>query len=406
MRTAICAAALIAVASILVIAGCGGDDGSSPTPVTGVSISPDAMDIEVSHSRQLTATVSGSNKNLTWYVNGIENGNEIVGEITENSPVTYTAPNWLPDPSTVLIKAVSEEDTTLYDSCTVHITFDKLFVDPVSGNDSNNGCMNFPFATLTHACDEVDSGGTILAQPGVYSEASGEDFPIICHEDAVTMVGMDWEQCIIRGSSTGGYGLIVSIGRTGQALRKFTLEEGPPRDSSDVMILVWGLDVHVDSIKVNERADYAVCRGENAGGTNLLIENCEFVVDDGLTMDRGINLFDDSEGAIVRNCKITGFNVGLRITNNCDALVEYCTIEGNYIGVETGYEDSPNSVNPDFGGGARGSAGQNIIRNNTECGLWLELDHPIYAKYNTWTNDPPVAGDDYCVVGDGGVIFE
>jgi hypothetical protein len=398
---------LLSIAGAVAFTGCGNDGSStSPQPVTGVSLDVDQIAVEVGHSKRITPTVNGDNKGLTWYVNGIENGNEIVGEITQNSPVTYTAPNWLPDPATVVIKAVSVEDTTLFDTCMVDITFDKRFVDAVNGNDANNGCVNLPLKTLTHAFTLIDSGETVIAQPGVYSEASGETFPIICHEPGVTIVGTDWEQCIIRGSSTGGYGLIVSLGRTQTTFKKFTLEQGPPGGSSDVMILVWGTDIHVDSIRVHERAGYAVCRGENAGGTNLLIENCYFVVNDGLTLDRGINLFNDSDGAIVRNCTLTGFDIGLRITNNCDALVEGCTIEGNEEGIEVRLEDESGSVNPDFGGGARGSLGGNIIRNNSECGLSIELDHPIFAKFNIWANDPPVAGTDYCVVGTGGVIVE
>jgi len=406
MRIAALMTLLLALASAMIFPGCGGDS-SSPKPVTGVSLSPDEMDIELSHSRVITPTVNGDNKNLTWYVNDIENGNELVGEITENSPVTYTAPNWLPNPSTVLIKAVSDEDTTLYDSCAVNITFDKRFVDPENGNDANNGCMDLPFKTLTHAITDVDSGGSVVAQPGVYSQASGEEFPIYCREDAVTIVGMDWEQCIIRGNAAiGSYGAVVSIGYPGSTLRKFTLEEGAPGDSSDVIIYIWTADAHLDSIQVHGRGRYSVCRGENAGGTNLLIENCEFVVDDGGTWHRGINLFAGSNGAIVRNCRIKGFDIGLRISNTCDALVEGCTIEGNEEGIEVQGEDAPGSLNPDFGGGARGSTGGNIIRDNTECGLSIELDHAIYAKFNTWSNGDPVAGTDYCVVGAGGVIWQ
>ncbi len=406
MRYLIRAAALLCLAGAVILAGCGGDS-TGPGPGTSVSLDPDQIDIEVGHSMQINPTVTGGNKNLTWYVNGIENGNALVGEITENSPATYTAPNWLPSPATVVVKAVAVADTTKYDSCLVTVTFDKLFVDAVNGDDANNGSINLPFNSLTHAFTVIDSGGTVVAQPGVYSEDNGEAFPIICHEYDVTIVGMDREQCIIRGAAaTGAYGVIVSLGRTGQSLRKFTLEQGPPGNESDVMLLVWGTDIHVDSILVHERAGYAVCRGENAGGTNLLIENCEFVVDDGLALERGIDLLDNSSGATVRNCKLTGFDIGLRITNTCDALVEGCTIEGNEEGIEVRAEDSAGSLTPDFGGGARGSAGGNTIRNNTECGLSIELDHPVFARFNTWGNDPPVAGTDYCVVGDGGVIYE
>jgi hypothetical protein len=407
MRRIFIAIVLLCIGGVIIIAGCGSDDMSTgPQPVTGVSLDLDQINIEVGHSERITATVNGDNKNLTWYVNGIENGNEVVGEITHNSPATYTAPNWLPDPVTVVVKAVSVEDSTKYDSCMVTVTFDKRFVDPVSGNDANNGCINLPFKTLTYAFTDIDSGGTVVAQPGVYSETSGETFPLLCREPAVTIVGTDWEQCIIRGSSSGTYRAIVWLGSTHLAFRKFTLEQGPPGGTSNVMIVITGSNIHVDSIRVHERAGYAVCRGENTGGTNCLIENCYFVVDDGLTMDRGINLFNDSDGAIVRNCTLTGFDIGLRITNNCDVLVEGCIIEGNEEGIEVRLEDEPGSLNPDFGGGPRGSTGGNIIRDNTECGLSIELDNAIFAKFNIWTNDPPVVGTDYCVVGAGGVIVE
>jgi hypothetical protein len=321
--------------------------------------------------------------------------------------VTYTAPDWLPDPPTVEITAVCDADTTAYDSCLVTLTFDKLFVDPVNGDDTNHGVIGQPFKTLTHAYSVVSSGGTIVAKPGTYSEASGESFPLICHRDSVTTVGMDWEECIIRGSATSGaYGGAVSLGRMGSALRKFTVEEGAPGDSSRIIIYIWGLNAHLDSIRVDGRGEYAVCRCENAGGTDVLIENCRFVVDDGQTLDRGINLIDDSEGAIIRNCTITGFHTGLRITGTCDAMVEDCTLEGNGTGIMVRAEEQSGSLDPDFGGGSRGSVGGNVIRNNDGCGLHTELDHAIYAKFNTWSNDPPVAGTDYCVDGSGGVVVD
>ncbi len=297
------------------------------------------------------------------------------------------------------------EDTTIYDSCMVIVTFDKLFVDAVNGTDANNGCINLPFKSLTHAISVVDSGETIIAQPGVYDEANGEDFPIECRIQDVTITGMDWEQCIIRGHA-GGYQSVMNPAGPGTAFRKFTLEQGPPADESQIIVYVWGSNVRLDSLRVTERARYEIVRGEHAGGQDLVIENCYFVIDDAQTLDNGITLLDNSDGAIIRNCTITGFNTGIQIIEDCDALVENCLIEGNGAGVQVRHEAAPGSLSPDFGGGARGSVGGNIIRNNTTCGLSIELDHTVFALYNTWTNDPPVAGVDYCVDGTGGVIVD
>jgi hypothetical protein len=408
MRAIVLVAALGALSAAMILTGCGGDGnggGTEPRPVTGVSLDVNQMSIEVGHSREITPTVNGTNKSLTWYVNGIEDGNEVIGEITQNSPVTYTAPNWLPDPDTVLIKAVSVEDTTIYDSCFVMITFDKLFVDAVNGTDANNGCINLPFKTLTHAISVVDSGETIVAQPGVYDEANGEDFPLECSTYDVTITGMDWEQCIIRGHG-GGYQSVFNPHRAGTTIRKFTLEQGPPAEETQITVYVWGPGVRLDSLRVTERARYEIVRGDHTGGRDLVIENCHFVIDDSQMLDNGITLLDDSNGAIIRNCTLTGFNIGIQVIENCDVLVENCLIEDNDEGIVVRHETTSGSLNPDFGGGARGSAGGNIIRNNATCGLSIQLDHTVYAKFNIWNNDPPLAGIDYCVDGTGGVIVD
>ncbi|MGD9141141.1 MAG: DUF1565 domain-containing protein [bacterium] len=406
MRTPVSAATLIGIASVLVIAGCGGDSGSEANPVTAVSISPDAMDIEVAHSRELTATVSGSNKNLTWYVNDIENGSDIVGEISENSPVTYTAPNWLPSPSTVLIKAVSHEDTTLYDSCAVNITFNKLFVDADNGNDSNNGCMNLPLKTITHAMSETDSGTTVVVFPGVYDSDNGEDFPInMGIGRGVTLVGMDWENCIIRGRSDIGSMTTVSVSGWDCRFRKFTVEPGPPVEIiPHITISVGGTGNMVDSVRTSYRADYFL---RVQGSTDVTLQNNYFVVDDGERLKRGIEIVFNNSGTIIRNCTVSGYFTGIFFNQDEDALVEGCVLEGNDYGAELCcFESETSNPNPDFGGGARGSVGGNRFANNASCGLYNPTYNVIFAKYNTWDNDPPVAGEDYCNTSTGGVVIE
>jgi len=408
MAKSLIALVVCAFAISVLFLGCSGDDGSSPGPVTSVTVEPSDSEAEVAHSIEIEATVKGgSDKSLTWYVNGVEDGNDVVGRISHNSPVTYSAPDSVPFPPTVTIKAVSVEDTSKYDSCPIDITFIKIFVDPTTGSDeTGTGCINNPLKTITYAATKMEVVGmSIIAQPGVYSEASGETFPIGHNLGGVNIVGMDWEQCIIRGHDPqGSYAEVVRLTGPDMTFRKFTLEQGLPADDCQVALWIGGDGVRVDSIKVLERSRYAVCRAERALAP--VIENCVFVVDDGEQNDRGINLFPNTTGGIVRNCVLTGFSIGLRVTDTSDVLVEGCTMIGNNFGVEVRAEDAPGTLTPDFGGGARGSAGGNTIRDNETCGFRLQISTDVYAKYNFWDYDPPAEGWDYCEDDQGSLIFE
>ncbi|MEN9223064.1 MAG: DUF1565 domain-containing protein [Thermostichus sp. BF3_bins_97] len=54
-----------------------------------------------------------------------------------------------------------------------------IFVDAANGSDTRgDGSRNNPFQTITHAAQRAPSGSVIQLFPGVYSEQSGEIFPI------------------------------------------------------------------------------------------------------------------------------------------------------------------------------------------------------------------------------------
>jgi hypothetical protein len=398
-------AALFAITGLLVFQGCS-KDSSAPQPVTSVSLGPNQVNVELGHSTQITPTVNGHNKELRWYVSGVENGNELVGQISQNSPVTYTAPNWLPDPPAVEVRAVSVEDTTAYDSCMVTLTFNKLFVDAENGNDADNGCINLPFKTITHAMDEADTGIIVVVMPGVYDHDNGEEFPIGLSGLNITLVGMDWETCIIRGHGETGYQPSVNVGGQGCKFRKFTVEPGLPEEpASSVVVHVSGDDCLIDSLRTAYRGAFSVLRLDES--ENATIQNNYFVVDDGETWDRGYEIVFNNSGTVIRNCTVSGYFTGFFFNTDQDALVEGCVIEGNQIGVDLCcHESETSNPSPDFGGGARGSAGGNSIRNNTQYGLMNETYNVIFAKYNIWNNDPPVAGEDYHNTSSGGVVVE
>src|SRR5215471_10030810 len=97
-------------------AGCssGGSSSNSNNNNSGaisVSVAPTATSVVVSQSTPFMATVTGtSNKAVTWEVAGIAGGNLTVGTIDASG--TYTAPATVPTPSTVVVTAVAQADTT------------------------------------------------------------------------------------------------------------------------------------------------------------------------------------------------------------------------------------------------------------------------------------------------------
>jgi len=390
------------------MSGCGSDDGGGPGPVTGVTITPGEADVEIGHPLELEVTVSGGDsKTLEWYVNGILNGNSVVGTVSQGSPVTYTAPDSTPSPSTVVIEAVSVEDTTMMDSCSVDIGFTKIFVDAGQGNnDTGTGCINLPVKTITKGLDMAEKGMTVLVQPGVYDRANGELFEMAVKE-SISLVGMDWETCIIRGHRLGGpYNKMFWINGHNPVLRKFTLEMGEAgEDPWLVAIYIQAIDGLLDSLRFTERGNHSLIRFVHAPG--MVVQNCHMVMDDDDRQRKAFEVTNESYGSILRNCTISGFNIAASFNGLTDMLIERCTITGCDYGITLCCPGSDTAnPNPDLGGGARGSAGGNTFAGYTQYGLLNQTGNDIYAKFNTWSNDPPVDGEDYSNESTGSIILE
>jgi N-acetylneuraminic acid mutarotase len=86
-----------------------------------ITITPVLATLQVGSSKQFTATVTNnSNQSVTWEVNDVVGGNPTNGEISGTG--LYTAPITPPFPSTVVITAVSQADTTETASALATIT--------------------------------------------------------------------------------------------------------------------------------------------------------------------------------------------------------------------------------------------------------------------------------------------
>ena len=89
-------------------------------PVT-VTVSPATASVKIRTTRQFTATVQNSpNQSVTWAVNGVTGGNATVGTISTTG--LYLAPNSVPSPSKVQVKATSVGTPSASGTATLTIT--------------------------------------------------------------------------------------------------------------------------------------------------------------------------------------------------------------------------------------------------------------------------------------------
>jgi hypothetical protein len=92
---------------------------TSPVPVS-VTVSPATATVRVRRSKQFTAAVQNTtDTRVTWQVNGITGGNSTVGTISMSGQ--YTAPNAVPQPRTVTVRAISLADPSKSGSASVTV---------------------------------------------------------------------------------------------------------------------------------------------------------------------------------------------------------------------------------------------------------------------------------------------
>jgi hypothetical protein len=114
-----------------------GSCGSSSTSQTvNITIMPPSATVAVGQQQQFTATVTGtSNTGVTWQVNNVTSGNATVGTISTNG--LYIAPNSVPNPATVTVKAVSNADSSKSAPASVTITTSSSSTVTVSPNPAS-----------------------------------------------------------------------------------------------------------------------------------------------------------------------------------------------------------------------------------------------------------------------------
>ena len=125
-------AVVILCVSFVLLVGCGGSNSSNsntqpstnPAPQSvAVSVSSSSSNVLLGNTQQVTATVTGaSNTSVSWSVNGTPGGDSTLGTISTTG--LYTAPQVLPSPASVTIRATSQADPSMTASTVLNITSD------------------------------------------------------------------------------------------------------------------------------------------------------------------------------------------------------------------------------------------------------------------------------------------
>ncbi|MGY4610740.1 DUF1565 domain-containing protein [Thermostichus sp. MS-CIW-38] len=228
-----------------------------------------------------------------------------------------------------------------------------IFVDAANGSDTRgDGSRNNPFKTITYAIQRAEAGSVIQLFPGVYSEESGETFPIRL-KAGLTLRGDEstlGEGYLITGggtymSPTLGRQNVALLAETGAEVRGVTLRNQGRR----------GYALWVESASpriLNNSFVGSIHDGIFiAGAANPWVEGNRFYKNGA----NGISVLGTSQPTIVNNLfQETGF--GLTIDQRSAPVVRNNRILQNRTGVIVG-------------GSSRPILRNNLIAQNLETGL-------------------------------------
>jgi hypothetical protein len=156
--------ALLGIASLMFLVGCGGTTGQSINqPPAGVTVSPASATVQTGGVRQFTATVSpsGANQAVTWSLSGTGCTGASCGTI--DSTGKYTAPATAPTPATVTLTATSVTDATTSASATITVT------TPAAA-PADLAKLTGPYAFRFNG---FDSGGAVVIAGSFTADGSG-----------------------------------------------------------------------------------------------------------------------------------------------------------------------------------------------------------------------------------------
>jgi hypothetical protein len=406
---------LAILASVLIIMACNDDDIVYRPEEVSVLLSPDTtLSIYFGNTYTFNYSVySTPDTTVTWYVNGIDGGNDSLG--TVDSTGTFTAPSVALEFDSVLVKVVSQADTTKADSIGIIIRDNNyVYVDSAIGSDTGGHGTYFKrYRTITKGLQEAIQRQIVRVNDGTYYE--DEVFPLIPRFE-VSVQGTDTNKVFVMApEDTSAFrieykrAVVRNLTILGDNYQGYGIEFG---GSSDIDT------IHVRDLVIEDCYAAFIKTGEAA---NLLLENCSvndcvygFQINQAGTSLRmnSIN-FANIDSIAVNSINPIGELDFLSSTIN-NAWIGIKTIEGEFCLINGSTFSNIDSIavllynNADL---ESGTTGNDFSGCDTWC-VYNASPDTIAATGNTWPSTDPTTIDTQYIYDDdendayGPVIFQ
>jgi len=411
---------LAVLTGILIMLNCGGDDVVNVDHGVKIVLYPVAdTSVYYNDTLHFQAYVwNTTDTTVKWYVNGIENGNNVYGNI--DSTGRYFAPNPVDSLDEVTVKIVSTADTTKSDSTIVYIlNEDFVFINVATGDDIDGiGSRIHPFKTIGKGISVAKNGQIILVAPGTYNVASGESFPLIPTRDVTIQGEVDSTTIVEPSDDQPAFNLQYERATA----KNLTIRRAT---KTGVGIEYGGIDGIIRLLAIDITIKNCSIAAQNTGQADSL----EFT---SCTVDSCVNGFVvDEEPAVYLNLDQTTFtNIDSIAIKTISPVTErlnlsFVTIDNAWIGLDLSQASHAVIRSSVFANiestavylNASATMGTDNLHGNNDfsgCSNWCIINNTadtVWAQYNTWpTNDTLLIDSQYIYDKDedpslGEVIF-
>ncbi|WP_148292211.1 MULTISPECIES: DUF1565 domain-containing protein [Planktothrix] len=192
-----------------------------------------------------------------------------------------------------------------------------IYVSSILGNDGGQGTQQSPFKTITKAVSMAPSNTAIILAPGTYSSQTGEQFPIILHNN-VTLQGnpnTKGKDVIITGggfytSKTSAQQNITILGANSSRISGVTITNPNERG--------YGLWIESSSLIVSQNT----FTGNSHDGISIVGISAPIIQDNSFIQNgaNGITIYGNSRPEI-RNNEFQNTGFGINISQNAAPFV-------------------------------------------------------------------------------------